>query len=211
MSAVGRFMLATMFALAALQPAVAQTTSAAKANPWAFAASLYAYFPGEDTNFLMPVLGADHGWLHLEGRYNYEDRDTGSLWAGYNFGGGNELTWTLTPMIGGVFGNLDGVAAGYKGSLGWGRFELYSEGEYFIDHGDESENFFYNWSELSYTAFEGVRFGVVTQRTQAYQSDRDLQRGLLAGYSTERWNATLYVFNPDESKPTVVLGLGATF
>ena len=52
-------------------------------------------------------------------------------------------------MLGGVFGNTTGVAPGYKGSLSWWKLELYSEGEYVIDAGARSGNFFYNWSELT--------------------------------------------------------------
>ena len=51
-----------------------------------------------------PYLTADHQWLHLEARYNYENLHTGSLWAGYNFTAGKTLQLAVTPMIGGVFG-----------------------------------------------------------------------------------------------------------
>src|SRR5438034_7336511 len=48
---------------------------------------------------------ADRGWLHLETRYNYENLETGSVWVGYNFSGGEKLQWEFTPILGGVFGN----------------------------------------------------------------------------------------------------------
>jgi hypothetical protein len=81
---------------------------------------------------------ADRDWLHLEGRYNYEALDTGSAWVGYNFSGGDMLAWEITPMLGGVFGDTTGVAPGYKGSLGWWKLELYSEGEYVYDTGSDA-------------------------------------------------------------------------
>ena len=43
-------------------------------------------------------------------------------------------------------GSAKGVAPGYKGSLGWRKLELYSEGEYVFDTGDRSASFFYSWS-----------------------------------------------------------------
>jgi hypothetical protein len=114
-------------------------------------------------------------------------------------------------MLGGVFGETSGIAPGYKGSLGWWRLELYSEGEYVIDTGDTSDSFFYNWSELTLSPVDWFRFGLVTQRTRVYESDREVQRGLLAGFSFKRINFTTYVFNPDDSKPIWVFAAGLGF
>jgi hypothetical protein len=160
---------------------------------------------------VQPAITADQNWLHLEARYNYEALDTGSAWVGYNFAGGEKLAWEVTPMLGGVFGDTFGIAPGYKGSLGWWKLELYSEGEYLFDTRDSSGNFFYNWSELTVAPVEWLKLGMVTQRTRAHQTDRDIQRGFLVGLSYKQVSFTTYVFNPDESKPTVVVALGITF
>ena len=106
-----------------------------QAPRWAFSASGYAYFVPESRDYFQPTLTADRGWLHLEARYNYEALETGSAWVGYNFAGGKKLAWELTPMVGGVFGNLTGFAPGYKGSLTFWKLELYSEGEYVFEAG----------------------------------------------------------------------------
>ena len=66
---------------------------------WSFAASVYTYHVPDDTDYAQPTLTADHGWLHLEARYNYEALDTGSAWIGYNFSGGETLAWEFTPML----------------------------------------------------------------------------------------------------------------
>jgi hypothetical protein len=58
---------------------------------------------------------------------------------------------------------------------------------------------------------EWLRFGLATQRTRAYHTDRDLQRGLLVGLSYKKVSFTTYVFNPDEGSPTVVLAFGVSF
>ena len=58
---------------------------------------------------------------------------------------------------------------------------------------------------------EWFRFGMVTQRTRVYQADRDIQRGILAGFSVNGLSLTGYVLNPDEDKPVVVLAVGLTF
>lgn len=141
-------------------------------------------------NYVQPAFTADRDWLHLEARYHYEAPDTASAWVGYNFSGGERLSWALTPMVGGVFGDTDGIAPGYKGSLSWKKLAFYSEGEYVFDAGDTADSFFFNWSELSLAPVESFRFGLVTQRTRAYKADRDIQRGLLAGFSFKKLSVT---------------------
>jgi hypothetical protein len=178
---------------------------------WSFSASAYAYFVPDSREYVQPTFTADRDWLHLEVRYNYEDMETGSAWVGYNFGGGQKLSWELTPMLGGVFGNTTGIAPGYKGSLSWWKLELYSEGEYVIDTGDSSGSYFYNWSELTFAPVDWFRFGLVTQRTRAYETNREIQRGLLVGLSCKQVDLTTYVFNLDESKPTIVAAIGWSF
>jgi hypothetical protein len=178
---------------------------------WSFSASAYAYFVPDDREYVQPTFTADRDWLHLEARYNYEDLETGSAWLGYNLAGGEKLAWEFTPMLGGVFGRTYGIAPGYKGSLSWWKVELYSEGEYVFDTGDSSDSFFYNWSELALAPVEWFRFGLVTQRTRVYETDRDVQRGLLAGFSYRNASLSAYVFNLDESRPTVVAAVTLNF
>jgi hypothetical protein len=205
-------------------PAFAQTTTNAPGpanspppaiendtKKWSFSASAYGYLVPDSRDYVQPTITADRDWLHLEARYNYEALDTGSAWVGYNFSGGKKLAWEFTPMLGGVFGDTTGIAPGYKATLSWWKLELYSEGEYLVDTGDSSASFFYNWSELTLAPADWLRFGLVTQRTRAYQTDRDIQRGFLVGLSYRKLSFTTYVFNPDESRPTVVLAVGASF
>jgi hypothetical protein len=165
----------------------------------------------ESRDYVQPTITADHNWLHLEARYNYENLDTGSVWVGYNFSGGEKLAWEFTPMLGGVFGHTTGIAPGYHGSLTWWKLELYSEGEYVFDTGSTSDSFLYNWSELTLAPVEWFRFGMVTQRTRLYKTDREIQRGLLAAFSFKKVSLAGYVFNPDDDKPTFVLAAGLTF
>jgi hypothetical protein len=178
---------------------------------WSFSVSAYTYIVPDSREYVQPTFTADRGWLHLEARYNYEALDTGSAWIGYNFSGGEKLAWEFTPMLGGVFGDTTGIAPGYKGSLSWWKLELYSEGEYVFDTRNTSDSFFYNWSELTFAPVESFRFGMVTQRTRVYQTDREIQRGLLAGFSFKNLDVAGYVFNPDDEKSTFVLAVAVTF
>jgi hypothetical protein len=178
---------------------------------WSFSAAATYYLIPDGQDFVQPTFSADHDWLHLEARYNYENRETASAWLGYNLGGGEKVAWELTPMLGGVFGDVTGIAPGYEGSLEWWKLKLYSEGEFVINTRDSASSYFYNWSELSIEPVNWLRLGLVTQRTRVYHTDRDIQRGFLAGVSFKKLDFTFYMFNPDESSPTYLFAVGFTF
>ena len=165
----------------------------------------------EDQDYLQPTVTADRGSLHLEARYNYEDLHTGSAWIGWNFNVGSTVAFAFTPILGGVFGDTNGIAPGYEGALNWKSLELYSEGEHVIDSDDSSESFFYNWSELSVAPNDWCRLGAVIQRTKTYESGRDLQRGFLAGLSLGEADMSAFVFNPDDDRPIVVVAVDVGF
>jgi hypothetical protein len=184
---------------------------AADEQAWEFSVSAFTYVVPDDGDYVQPTFAADRDWLHLEARYNYEALDTASVWVGYNFSGGETLAWEITPMIGGVFGDTSGVAPGYKGSLRWWKIEVYSEGEYVFDADGSAENYFYNWSELTVSPVDWFRFGLVAQRTRAYESDLDIQRGVLVGFAWKNIDLSAYVFNPDEDRPLFVFSLGVSF
>jgi hypothetical protein len=177
---------------------------------WSLSATVTGYLIPDSRDYVQPTVSADRGWLHLEARYNYEALETGSAWVGYNFSVGKKLTLDFTPMVGGVFGHLNGVAPGYEATLSWWKLELYTEGEFVFSTGDRSDNFFYSWSELSLAPVDWFRFGLVAQRTKAYQTNFDIQRGFLVGLILKHLDFTTYIFNPDD-KPTIVLGVSTTF
>ena len=190
-------------------------TGSALAQPaapaWELSASLYAYSPPDSQNYLQPTIRADRDWLHLEARYNYEALDTGSVWVGYNFSAGEELKLEFTPMLGVVSGKTSGLAPGFEATLSWRKLELYSEGEYVLDKDVSSDSFFYMWTELTYAPAEWFRFGLVGQRTRAYQTEVETQRGLLARFTYKKVDLTAHVFNPGTDYPTYVLSVSVSF
>jgi hypothetical protein len=89
--------------------------------------------------------------------------------------------------------------------------ELYSEGEYVFDLRDRSGNFFYNWSELTVSPVDWFRAGLAAQRTRAYKTDLDVQRGLLVSFARKKIDFTVHVFNAGWTDPTVILSIGVEF
>jgi len=179
---------------------------------WAFSATGYYYSLSDQSDFLLAIATAERGPLHLEARYNYEALDTGSLFAGWKFSGGDTLTYELTPILGAVFGTTQGIAPGFEASLAYGVVDFYVEAEYMYDFEVKDDSFTYAWSELGFSPLEWLRFGLVGQRTHAYRSDRDIQRGGFAQFISGTLTLGLYVFNPDDSADRfATLSLGAEF
>jgi len=195
--------------------ATSHATTAAAEQPaaptWSFSASAYTYFPGGSQDYVQPTLRADRNWLHLEARYNYESHNTGSIWVGYSFSVGEKLKLDFTTMLGTVYGKTNGYAPGYEFTLSWGTVQLYSEGEYVFDTRNSSDSYFYTWSELTLSPVDWFEFGAVIQRTKVYQTDFDIQRGLLVRFSHQKLDLSACVFNPDADKPTYVLALSISF
>ncbi len=184
---------------------------AAPANSWEFNASVSGYLVPHGQSYASPTFTADRDTLHLEARYNNEAQRTGSLWGGYNLSWGKKLVLDITPMIGGVFGDLNGIAPGLEFTGTYKKIQLYSANEYIFDTTTKSGDFFYTWTQLTYTPVKWFTFGYVLQRTKAYHSPHDIERGLLVGFTRKKAAFTTQVFNLGQTDPTAVLSLGYTF
>jgi hypothetical protein len=172
---------------------------------WNLSASFSQYFIPNDREYLQPTVTADREGLHLEARANYEGRGAGSAWLGWNLSIGTAVVLDVTPMIGGVFGDTHGVAAGARSALSWRGLEVASESEYVFDANGRADWFFYNWSQVTLSPVEWFYFGLVSQRTRVFASERDIQRGFLVGFSLPHVDITAHMFDPDDPNPTYVL------
>jgi hypothetical protein len=190
--------------------AAAQGAGDDQERAWSLSATMAVYVLPDEGNYVQPTATADRGTLHLEARYNYEALRTASLWAGYMMQGGDRVEWEIAPMAGVVFGATRGVAPGYMASVSWWKLDAYSEGEYVFATTSE-ESFAYNWSEVALSPLNWLRGGLVTQRTRAYATARDIQRGPFVNATFDRIDAAAYVFVRGDSKPTFVLSVGWSF
>jgi hypothetical protein len=197
-----------VLAAAATLAASAQEAAAEPPAAWTGSAAVSWYALPDEDDFLLPVLIAEHDRLHLEARYNYEDRDTASLFAGWAFSTGTTVELGATPMLGAVFGATDGIALGCTVTASWRRIALYSENEYVTVPADHDDDFLYDWSELTYEPVPWLRAGLVSQRTRAYRTDRELQRGVLVGVAVRRWSLAGSWFEPGDDDQIGVVTLG---
>jgi hypothetical protein len=169
-----------------------------KGDPWKPAIYLDGYLEPGDAAFLVPTVFLDKGPLHLEARYNYEDLDTGSLFAGYAFSFGEaEKYLKLTPMVGGVVGNVNGIAPGLEVEARWGRLAYWLESEYLIDLEDSSANYLYTWSELNFYALPWLWLGASVQRLKVVETATELDVGPMVGFGkpgSPGWSVSLYAY-----------------
>lgn len=163
---------------------------------WSFEADAFYYLMPDEVNTTTLIGTADHKALHLEARYNYEDKNTFSFFGGYNFETGKELVLDVTPMAGFAVGNINGIIPGLEISLSWGIFDYYSESEYIFDFEGKENDYFYIWTELGISPFDNFRAGAVANRTLLYQSDREFESGAFVQYSFRNIKAMIYYFNP---------------
>jgi len=178
---------------------------------WSFSTSAYYYIVPDEKNTVSVIGYADHKSLHFEGRYNYEDHKTGSVFAGWRFEGGNRFVFGATPMIGMVFGNTNGFGGGLELDANYGIFDFYSETEYIIDFSGSENNFLYTWGELGVSPFDRFRTGISYQRTKLYQSQFDVQRGLFAEYQIWKFTIGAYYFDPFSDSQYAIVSLSFDF
>ncbi|MBK8289875.1 MAG: hypothetical protein IPK96_01915 [Flammeovirgaceae bacterium] len=179
-------------------------------SSWSFNTEINFYLIPDDF-IILPVFRADKNRLHLEARYNYEDYETFSGWFGYNFMGGKKVEYIITPMVGGVAGLSNGIAPGLEFTFTYKGFEIYSESEYLFDLKTSENNFLYSWTDVSWSPKDWLWFGLSGQRTRLYQTDLDIQRGLLIGGGLKQWELTSYLYNIGFDDPFVLISLSVGF
>lgn len=205
-----KIMLLVVFVTTVTQFISAQETNNIVSKKWEFNSDNYLYIlPME--SFFLPVIRADYAHLHLEARYNYEDMKTASLWAGYNFSGGNEFEYLITPMFGASFGNTDGIAPGLEMEFNFKGLTLYTESELLFDLEAKEDSYFYNWADFTYAPEDWIWFGISGQRTRTYDTELEYQRGIIIGGGGENWECNGYLYNMGSTEPFFILGFSFGF
>lgn len=216
-SALGPLLLVVAFlgvgAPRAAAPQEAEPAAGAEdgAATWEGRAAVLAYFHPSQFDFLTGILAADRGALHLEGRYGYEDRLTASLFAGWSLAFGGTLKVNVVPMLGGVFGRINGVVPALELTLALGPLQLYSESEVVIDVASVSSSYFYSWSELTAAPVNWLRAGIALQRTRIVETPLWVSPGLLLGFSVWIFDFTGYWFEPGADSQYGVVSSGVRF
>jgi len=170
---------------------------------------------------LVPIVSFEskNKW-YAEARYNYEELETFSFYVGKAFTSKNtrpldtlefkkptdKVSYSVTPLLGGVAGKYKGVSGGINAVVEYRHVFFSTQSQYTIAY-YESGDFFFAWSELGYQPWNWLFVGVTTQHTYLYQSDRLIvEPGGVIGFTMGRWNFPLYVFNPTTNHYYFILG-----
>jgi hypothetical protein len=189
----------------------AQKPDSTETKSWNFSAwaEMFIIPGGED--FFNPTFFARHKKLHLEGRYNYEDRNTVSFWVGQRFELGDKVKFAFVPMIGFVFGNTNGIAPGIETEIGFWKLDFYAESEYVLDYSAQENNFLYTYAELAIRPIHAIRTGMMVQRTKIFESEREIQRGIFAEYYFGRFRTGVFYFSPFDADNFWVASVSVDF
>jgi hypothetical protein len=202
--------LSALLAFAAMETNASDPGAETPAE-WSGNITGYYYAMRDQPDFGVGVAALNRGPLHLEARYNYEVHDAGSLFLGWNFSGGDSVTFQITPIIGALFGAARGVVPGFEASVAWRTLDAYIEAEYVHDTKKASDSYYYAWTELGWKPVEWLRVGIVGQRTRVVHTDRDLQRGLFAQVMVGKTMLGVYAFNPDAASRYAIVAFGVQF
>ncbi len=212
---MGRLGLAVAALLLPLAASAQGEPGRGEAPAWKPAFYLDGYYQRDAQAFLVPTVFLDRDRLHLEARYNYEDWDTASLWAGWGFTfGGEERYAKLVPMVGAVFGTTNGVAPGLEIDAAWGRVVYWLELEYVFDLQDSAANFLATWSELYFKAADWFWLGASVQRLKVVASPTEVDVGPMIGFGqpgAPGWSVSLYAYGLTRSEPLFLSTLAVQF
>jgi hypothetical protein len=202
---------AALIVLAALACYPGTPTAAEEEPTISGAITGYYYAIPHEADYGVGVASLNSGALHLEARYNYEAKRSTSLFAGWNFAGGDGVKFQVTPILGGLFGETHGVVPGIEAGVAYREVDAYIEAEYVrdLDHSDAS--YYYAWSEIGWKPVQWLRIGLVGQRSREVQNGRDLQRGAFVQFVFDKITLGFYGFNPDSDSRYLIVSLGAQF
>ena len=198
-------------ALAAEEEHSGRRASPAAKPSWEFALTAYPTVVRGGENYTSAIAVADRGPLHLEARYNYESVGARSAFVGWTFSGGEAITWEFTPLLGGAWGTTQAFVPALEASVAWKQFDFYIEAEYVSDSHQQTDSYFYAWSELGFRPVEWLRLGIAGQRTTTYSNERDIQRGPFAQATWGPVTIGGYWFNPGSNDQVFVGMISATF
>ena len=144
--------------------------------------------------------------FYAEARYNYEDLNTVSLYGGRCFTGGKNISYSITPMTGLVFGKFNGVSFATNATADYRRLNFSGQVQYTVNSKEKKESFFYNWSEISYQVFEKIYSGISIQQTMQVNTKMKTEKGLLIGYCSGKITIPVYIFSPFKNR-SIITGL----
>jgi len=169
----------------------------------------YYYMRSGENATIVPMAHytSSRNW-YGEARYNYDELETFSLYAGRTFMNSGLLSWSATPVIGGLIGKMTGGSVGLNMDMDFDKLFLSSQSQYSFSMDERKDRFFFSWSELGYQATPWLFGGMAMQQTNLYKALGTLETGYMLGFSLRNWTIPFYIFSPaDKNQVHIVMGL----
>jgi hypothetical protein len=170
----------------------------------------YYYLQKNTAPVMVPIVHvqSDHGW-YTEVRYNYEEQNSLAVYGGKCFDRTSGfLSYSLTPIVGGVLGQFNGGSIGLNASIDYNDFFFVSQSQFTFSSNSNAADFFFGWYELGYAPLSWFSFGCSVQHTMFAQSeDNQTEPGIMLGFNVGKWSFPIYTFNPLNTNPYFVLGV----
>ncbi len=168
----------------------------------------YYYWQGKAMGTVVPKVyyQSPKNW-YGELRYNYEDVEALSMHFGKKFAFKKMPAVEITPVVGVVLGNLNAGSAGSGIEISFNKLCFFSEPQYVFSFNNESENYMYSWTEVSYEIFSFFYTGIALQQTKLFSMPNVFEPGIMAGVSIKNFDIPIYCFSPASSNKNFVLGV----
>ncbi len=168
----------------------------------------YNFLSSKDAYVWMPIVHhLGKKGIYTEMRYNYEELKTASVYIGKNFSKEGKLSYAFTPMLGIVFGKLNGGSLAMNMDLEHKKTFISMQTQYTVSSDEVKDNFFFNWTELAYQPVKWIYAGVSMQQTKAYKTNFISEYGMLVGLLIKNFTIPVYVFNPANKNRNFIVGI----
>ena len=167
----------------------------------------YCYVKKGSSSILSPIVHYQYRTWYGEARHNYEDVGTSSIYIGKIFSNQNNVSYSITPIVGAVMGKYKGGSIGLKISVDYKNLFFSSESQYTFSSNELYKNFLYSWSELGYQPLTWMYAGLALQQTHLLKTEKTFETGVVVGFLVGKWTFPLYSFSPISRERYFVLGM----
>ena len=168
----------------------------------------YNFLSSKEAYVWMPVLHhVSKKGMYTEMRYNYEALQTASVYAGKSFTEKGKLEYTITPMLGLVFGNFNGGSVALNIEATHKKTFASMQTQYTMSTIASENNFFFNWTELGYQPLKWFYAGASTQQTIQRAGNVQSEYGVLAGFIIRKITIPVYAFSPFSKNQNFIIGV----
>ncbi|HTE32684.1 MAG TPA: hypothetical protein VK666_20025 [Chryseolinea sp.] len=145
---------------------------------------------------------------YVEARYNYEALNSFSIYLGRTFAGTRGPTYSVTPILGCVFGAFKGVSAGANVAIEYKKLFFSTQSQYTRAFYESNADFLFAWSDVGYQLREWLYIGLSTQQTYQPQGwSSQIEPGIALGVTLGKWTFPLYCFSPGDNLRYFVVGI----